>query len=236
MAAGPQGDDSQTKTPAKVQNDKKKGRVKLDTVRLELQTQGKDSSAPEPGLSNPKLATTDALMRALDLEIATKDLPRTFWSLLDYLTEKMRKEGKELSFLVDVGAFSKDVRAVVDGELPPPTFRLQPLPARMSIRAILQMALSDFDGGEATYLIRQHRIEITSKKAASTSNLLKQTFATSFDRQPVEFVLDELSELTGISVVIDGRARDRMRIRSRRGFATTCPCSRRCAWSRKARG
>src|SRR5262249_1405155 len=41
-------------------------------------------------------------------------------------------------------------------------------------------------------------------------NLLKQTFAASFDRQPLDLVLDDLSEITGVSVVIDGRAKDRV--------------------------
>lgn len=116
-----------------------------------------------------------------------------------------------MPFFVDVRVFSKDVQAVIDGQLPPPVFKLQPLPSRMSVRAILQMALNEFDGGEATFLIRQGRVEITTKQAASLPNLLKQTFAASFDRQPLEVVLDDLSDLTGVSVVVDGRARDKAR-------------------------
>jgi hypothetical protein len=177
----------------------------------ELRAAQKTGSGTDTPLSNPKMASTDALMRTLDQEISTKDLPVSFYPLLAYLTDKMREVGKELTFFVDVRVFSKDVQAVVDGELPPPRFKLQPLPSRMSVRAILQMAVSQFDGDEATFLIRQGRVEITTKKAASLANLLKQTFAASFDRHPLEFVLDDLSEITGVSVVIDGRARDKMR-------------------------
>jgi RNA polymerase sigma factor (sigma-70 family) len=156
------------------------------------------------------LAATDALVRTLDEMIDTKDLLRSFWPLLDYLTDQMGQRGKELPFFVDVDAFSKEVREVLDGRLPPPNFKLQPLPARMSVRALLQMALNEFDGGAGTYLIRQQRVEITSKKAAALPNLLKQTFAASFDGTPLDAALDELSEITGVSVVIDGRARDKM--------------------------
>jgi hypothetical protein len=177
----------------------------------ELRAAQKTGTGTETPLANPKMATTDALMRTLDQEISTKDLPQSFYPLLDYLTVRMRETGKDLPFFVDVRAFSKDVQDVVDGLLPPPRFKLQPLPPRMSVRAILQLAVSQFDGDEATFLIRQGRVEITTRKAAALPNLLKQTFAASFDRQPLEFVLDDLSEITGVSVVIDGRARDRSR-------------------------
>ncbi|MCI0462081.1 MAG: DUF4974 domain-containing protein [Gemmataceae bacterium] len=205
VAATHPGGGSKTETPAKAP-------VKPEKTQPEPQATRNTGSGPESKLSNPKMAATDALMRTLDHEISTKDLPRSFWSLLEYLTAKVAEAGKELPFYVDVSAFSKDVRAVIDGELPPPLFKLRPsLPPRLPVRAILQMALNEFDGGQGTFLIRQHRVEITSTKAASLPNLLKQTFAASFDRQPFEFVLDDLSEITGVSVVIDGRARDRLR-------------------------
>jgi hypothetical protein len=169
------------------------------------------SNGGEPKPSNPKMAATDTLMRLLDHEIHTKGLPDAFFPLLDHLTTKMRSTGRDLTFYVDVKLFSKDVQAVIDGELPPPRFKLQPLPERMTIRAILQNAVSQFDGEEATFLIRQGRVEITTKKAAALPSLLKQTFAASFDRQPLEMVLDDISDLTGVSVVIDGRAKEKMR-------------------------
>lgn len=168
-----------------------------------------DASKSKP--YNPKMATTDALMRILDQEIATKDLPSSFWLLLDYLTERLGADGTRMSFFVDVSVFSKEVRAVVDGELPPPRLKLQPLPERMSVRAILETAVNQLDGDEGTFLIRRGRVEITTKKAASLHNLLQQTFAASFNRHPLEFVLDDLSELTGVSIVIDGRAKNEMR-------------------------
>lgn len=211
VAATHPGDDSKTETPARVQNTTKQARVKPGKVRLGSRAAPQTGNGPESKLSDPRRAATDALMRTLDQEIPTKDLPRGILSLLDYLTAKMGETGKELPFFVDVNAFSKDVRAVMDGELPPPQLKLRPYPPRLSVRAILQIALDEFDGGEATFLIRQRRVEITTKKAAALPNLLKQPVAASFDRQPLEVVLDDLSEITGVSVVIDGRAKDKLR-------------------------
>jgi hypothetical protein len=156
------------------------------------------------------MAATDALMRTLDEEISTKDLPRSCWELLDYLTAKLKESGKDLPIYVDVNALPKEVREVIDGQLPPPLRKLQPLPARLSVRSILQLMLKDF-AGEATLLIRQHRVEITSKTAASLPELLKQTVIVAFDREPLEHSLDALSEISGVSVVIDSRARDKLR-------------------------
>jgi hypothetical protein len=198
-------DDAKAGRPAKVRNESKPAQANPDRATAEKGT-GPGSRPP-----NLKMAPTDALLRALDQEIPTKDLPHSFWPLLEYLTERTRATGTELPFFVDVRVFSNDVREVLDGRLPPPVFKAQPLPSRMSIRSIVQMALNEFDGGEATFLVRQGRVEITSKKAAALPNLLKQTLAASFDRQPLEFVLDDLSDITGVSVVVDGRAGDRIR-------------------------
>ena len=190
----------------------------------------KNANGPESKLSNPKMASTDALLRTLDQEVSTKNLPRSFWLLLDYLTDKVRETGKELPFFVDVRVFSKEVQAVIDGELPPPTFKLQSLPPRMTVRAILQMVLPQFDGGEATFLIRHHRVEITTKKVATLPALLKQTIAATFDRQPLEFVLDDLSEITGVSVISDGRAQDKLCTPITARFRNDVPLLEALAW------
>src|SRR5947209_2226549 len=87
-AATPPGDGSKTETPAKAQNLNKKVRTQPEQVRVGSPEARTDGTGLELKASNPKMAATDALMRALDLEISTKDLPRSFYALLDYLTEK----------------------------------------------------------------------------------------------------------------------------------------------------
>jgi hypothetical protein len=212
VAATDPGNDSKPAAGAKVQNETKKALAPLEKFRLQMRAARQNVTGPESKPANPYMAGTDALMHTLDREISTKDLfPNSFYGVLSHLTDKMREVGKELPFFVDASVFSKDVQAVNEGQIPPPLLKPQSLPPRMSVRAILQMALPQFDGGEATFLIRQRRVEITTKKAAALHNLLQQTVAASFDRQPLEFVLDDLSEITGVSVVLDGRAQDKMR-------------------------
>jgi hypothetical protein len=210
VSASDPGDGSGTEPQTRGQNDNKKARGQSDQAQPKLRAKLTNGAAPEAKAPNPKMATTDALLHTLEHEIATKELPRNFWSLLEHLTSTMAKEGKELPFFVDVRVFPK-LRSEIDGELPPTVFKYPPHPARMSVGAILQMALDQLDGDEATFMIRQRRVEITTRKAAALSNLLKQTFTASFDQQPLEFVLDDLSDISGVSVVIDARARERMR-------------------------
>src|SRR5262249_26296940 len=101
VAATHPGGDSKTANPAKAANENKKGRVNSGKGPLGVRATGGNGTASETKPSNPKMARTDALMRTLDQEISTKDLPRSFWSLLDYLTARMGEAGKELHFFVN---------------------------------------------------------------------------------------------------------------------------------------
>lgn len=94
------------------------------------------------------------------------------------------------------------------GEVPPP--RLLGAPRRMRAGELLQLLVAQFDE-ESTLLIRKNRVEITTKKAAARDNLLKQTFVASFEQQPLEFILEDLAAITGVSVVVDGRSKEKIR-------------------------
>ena len=211
-AACDQGDDAKTAARPKVPNDNKKVQGIVERVRPALPVTRNHGTSSAPKAPNPKMAGTDALLDTLDLEISTKDLfPNSFYGVLTFLTDKVRERNRELPFYVDASVFSKEVRDVNEGLIPPPLLKAELLPPGMAVRAILEMGLRQFDGGEGTFLVRQRQVEITTRTAASLPNLLKQTVAVSFDQQPLEFVLDDLSEITGVSVVLDGRAGDRMR-------------------------
>jgi len=86
------------------------------------------------------------------------------------------------------------------------------LPRRLRVGDLLQLIVAQFDE-ESALLIRKNRVEITTKKAASRDNLLKQTFVASFDQHPLEYVLEDLAEITGVSVIVDGRSKERSGLR-----------------------
>ncbi|MBI1830870.1 MAG: hypothetical protein HYR84_05390 [Planctomycetes bacterium] len=157
--------------------------------------------------ANKRIRETDALIRLLEEPILLKDLKdgASFASLEEWVQTR----GKELAIFVDVKAFQEESSlALFRGELPPP--KLLGLPRRMRVGDLLQLIVAQLEE-ESTLLIRKNRVEITSKKAASRENLLKQTFVASFEQHPLEFVLDDLADITGLSVIVDGRCKEKIR-------------------------
>jgi hypothetical protein len=157
--------------------------------------------------SSPRVRETDALLRLLDEPIHLKDLKEG--ASFAALEEWARARGKELPIFIDVKAFQEESsQALFRGEIPPP--KLPGLPRRMRVGDLLQLLVAQLEE-ESALLIRKNRVEITTKKAASRDNLLRQTFVASFDQQPLELVLDELADITGVTVIVDGRSKDKIR-------------------------
>jgi hypothetical protein len=157
--------------------------------------------------TSPRVRETEALLRLLDEPIRLADLKEgpTFASLEEWAQAR----GKELPIFVDVKAFHEESsQALFRGEIPPP--RLPPLPRQMRLGDLLQLMVAQLEE-ESTLLIRKNRVEITTRKAASRDNLLKQTFVASFDQRPLELILEDLADMTGVSVIIDGRSKDKVR-------------------------
>jgi hypothetical protein len=157
--------------------------------------------------ASPRVRETDVLLRLLDEPLYLKDLKdgASFSSVEEWAQER----GKELPIFIDVKAFQEESsQALFRGELPPP--RVLGLPQRIRLGDLLQLLVAQLEE-ESTLLIRKNRVEITTKKAASRDNLLKQTFVASFDQQPLESVLEDLADVTGVTVIVDGRSQDKIR-------------------------
>jgi hypothetical protein len=169
--------------------------------------------------SSPRVRETVALIRLLDEPIQLKDLKEgpSFSSLVEWAQAR----GKELPIFVDVKAFQEESsQALIRGEVPPP--KLLGLPQRMRVGDLLQLMVAQFEE-ESTLLIRKNRVEITTKKAASRDNLLKQTFVAWFDQHPLELVLEDLADITGVSVIVDARAKEKIRTPVTAGFRNDVP-------------
>jgi hypothetical protein len=157
--------------------------------------------------SSPRVRETEALLRLLDEPVNLKDLKEgaSFSSLVEWAQAR----GKELPLFIDVKAFQEESSlALFRGEVPPP--KLLGLPRRMRVGDLLQLIVAQLEE-ESTLVIRKNRVEITTKKSASRDNLLKQTFVASFDQHPLEFVLEDLADITGVTVIVDGRSKEKIR-------------------------
>jgi hypothetical protein len=157
--------------------------------------------------SSPRTRETEALMRLLEEPVNLKDLKEG--ASFSSLEEWAQARGKELTIFIDIKAFQEESsQALFRGEIPPP--KLLGLPRRMRVGDLLQLLVAQFEE-ESTLLIRKNRVEITTKKAASRDNLLKQTFVASFDQHPLEVILEDLADITGVSVIVDGRSKEQIR-------------------------
>lgn len=117
------------------------------------------------------------------------------------LTEKYAAQGKDLAIRVEKESFKKmdqnfDINDV--------QVRIPNRPRRMTTIEALRIVVSQLDK-PATFLIRRGVVIITAKDQASTKELLKQAVAANFDARPLNEALDELSAMTGASIVLDGR-------------------------------
>lgn len=79
---------------------------------------------------------------------------------------------------------------------------------KMAAGQLLGAALAQIKTQNATFLIRAGQVEILTKSQAGKEHLLNQTFWADFKNVSLENALDELGDLTGVSVVLDGRAKD----------------------------
>jgi hypothetical protein len=154
------------------------------------------------------------LAAVLDEIMDMKDFqtPMTLKEALGLLQDKLNAKYKEddaLPILVDVEAFKKD-----DPDAPDvyeTQVKFPPFPRRMSVATALRLALSGVPTKNATYLLRRGVIEITTLDAASPRRLLRQRVTASFRQYPLHEVIESLSEMTGLNVVLDQRAKDKLK-------------------------
>jgi hypothetical protein len=121
------------------------------------------------------------------------------------MMEKFAAKGKDLPILVDKDSFRKSDR---DFDIYDVQVRFLSHPKRMRVVEALRIALSQSEQ-PASFLIRRGTVVITPKKEASAKELLNQTVVANFYGRPLNEALDELSALTGASIVLDGRLGDK---------------------------
>jgi hypothetical protein len=165
--------------------------------------------------ASPKLRETQRVLRLLqddvDISKAVEGGKLQLKDVVELLSGQLSaKNGKPVSIFVDVQAFKDadpdvaDVDSVLCAEID-----LKGVPKTMPVSTLLHLALSKLPKNNGTYLIRQNMIEITTQAQSQPYNLLRRKVAAAFHNSPLDAALEELSELTGASIVIDGRVGDK---------------------------
>jgi hypothetical protein len=112
----------------------------------------------------------------------------------------MEKQGFELPILVDVDSFREehpDAPDLFDTQV-----RFPPAPKTMSVGQVLTRAVNAIPTGDATFLVRHGYVEIMTEAKAAPGN---QKVLARFVNRPLEEVLQELQQQTGISIILDPR-------------------------------
>ncbi len=161
--------------------------------------------------------TVQTLVRArqlkmLDEVVDLRDFqaPMTLKEALGLLQDKLNSKYKDedvLPILVDAEAFKDDNTP----DIYETQVRCPPFPRRMTVATTLRVILSQVPTRNATFRLRNGFVEITTLKEAHPKQALRQKVSASFDKRPLGTALEELSALTGLSVIVDPRLGDKLK-------------------------
>ena len=128
-----------------------------------------------------------------------------FSELLELAGDDLRKAGCDVNFSVDDEAFREENPDldVFDQEI-----RLRGLPASSSVHQIVRAALKKLPVKTAM-VIRGGKVEIVPASRTEKAHMLNQTFHIEFKERRFDEAIEQLSDLTGVSIVVDARARQK---------------------------
>jgi hypothetical protein len=169
-----------------------------------LSAQPKDKDKPaEPPKSRVVLADLQQEIKSADFTAA----PLKFGELLTALREQAQTTGKVLVFAVDDEAYREDnadATPILNEEI-----RLRNLPQKTTIGHVLRQALKQLPVKSAM-VIRAGRVDIVPQSRTSKEYMLNQTFHVDFADRRLDAALEDLSELTGVSIVVDSRTKQKI--------------------------
>jgi hypothetical protein len=146
---------------------------------------------------------TRDLLRWLEEPVEVKDyqVGMVLKEVLQKFTQTFAAKGKDLPLLVDVEAFKEanpDAPDVYDTQV-----KFPPLPRRMTFEKALRFALSKIPTNNATFLVRRGCIEVTTLERGAPARLLEERVTANFHKRPLADVLDDLSDMTGATIILD---------------------------------
>jgi hypothetical protein len=162
--------------------------------------------------AGPKAAENRALLQLLDTELVDlKDFqnPVTLKEALGMLMEQVQAKGKrQLVVLVNGEAFKKEGG---DASVADTQIQFAPFPKQLAVGRVLELMVSRVKPG-AAFVVRNGMVEITTSRQARTKCLLQERVTAHFQQTPFSEAVDELSALTGASIVLDIRLGDKLNV------------------------
>ncbi len=141
--------------------------------------------------------------------IETKDFqdPMPFGSAMQPLYEKFAAKGMDLPIIIDAETFNVADLDRTNG-IYADEVRLPPVPKLMTTATAMRLIIGQLKT-PAAMVLRNGAVEIVAKKAVRPEALLRYKVLARFNKVPVFEVLRQISDQTGVSVVIDPRAAEK---------------------------
>ncbi len=158
------------------------------------------------GNDNVHRSANEAIRSSLALRIETKlyENPLPLRDALGLFTDSLQQKNQSVDVIVDGSAF----RNVVENgsvDLYKADVSIPPLPKTLTAEVALQKILEKLPV-ESTFLVRAGAVVIVPVSYLRNRDFLNYPILTRFENAPLEHVLEELSDLSGISIALDATA------------------------------
>jgi hypothetical protein len=149
------------------------------------------------------------IRKLLDETMDMKDFqqPMTLKEALGLIQDKINDKYKDddiLPILVDAEAFREE-----EGDNVVDVYNTQvkfpPFPRRMKIMTALRVVLRQIPTRNATFVVRNGFVEVTTVKRANPRRLLREKVLATLTRTPLDEAVEELSAPLGVTVLLDPR-------------------------------
>lgn len=152
-----------------------------------------------------------------NIEIELRDFlnPMSFKEFLGLLQDKLPAKQK-VPLFIDWKAFAEDFPDAYGGVEGLYSSQIKPLAvteskdAKTTLARILDLGLGQLPTDTA-YVIRGNAIDITTRQRTRREYLLNQTFFKNFEERPLHDALNDLSDLSGVSIILDRRVKEKDR-------------------------
>lgn len=163
---------------------------------------------PKKGKEPPAPLTARTILTNLQLAVDSDPYmkPMKFSEFLALARDHLAGHNLVVNVVLDEEAFREDnpeLNNILDTEI-----KLRGLPSKTTVQLVLRQALKQIPV-RAAMVIRGGRVDIVPATRTTKEYLLNQTFHADFSDRKLDAAMEELSELTGVSIVMDARAKQK---------------------------
>jgi hypothetical protein len=156
--------------------------------------------------TEPSADSLPVMAQMLDQMIDMKDFNQQEMSLKEVLIllyEKLAATGKELAIIIDADAFRQENP---DADVYDTKVKYPPIPRAMKLATALRFALNKVATNNATFVVKDNFIEITTYSKADIKWKLGEGVVADYQSKRVSEILRDLAVQHGCTIVIDKRA------------------------------